>query len=787
MDPDVLSTLPGDLPEVGALRTLRDGFAGGGDLVLSVEASEAEMARAATAALAAKFRKAPALCRAVQEGDAMENSETGGALLAWALQNGNPLKLEAVRKRLEMPEALPKHLEHVLEELASSPDPGTVQRWQYDPLGLLEGVDLGQMMAFQEAGLGASSADGTFRMLFLTPKEKLSGYREAEKWLKEVDQVVAAWRSSDAKFSDVVVRTTGEPVFMAEIGGGIERDLSGTLGLGTALIAALYWFMHRRWKPLFWILLLMGVSILFSLSLAGWTVGKLTVMSLGFASIVLGIVVDYGVLILQEARTHPDLDAPGVRRLAMPGILAGAATNSAVFFALLFISLPGLAELGLLVGMNVVTGALVMLTFMPHVAVRHRVLDGDRDATRAGKVTHRYALIGTVVMVVGVAAVLFGKGLPSFEGGAAVLRPMHSKAAENWDLVQQRLGKAGVSTVPLVLTFEDATKARDTAAEMEKSLAKLRQEGVIQEFALPSAFLPHEGYQRSNESGMGWFVKHQQMLEEAVLKEGFTEETLVLSRGVMTAWRKSLADAEAKPTARAAAAPAPEAQDLLRRFIGREGTGEGKLVALGFVQMAGQPGSPDPVKLAELNERLSSQPGVHLAAWESLGQALSKRVQQDITREMLPIIAILLIMLSLAYRNWRDLLLSVLILALGVAALMATMSLLGKSWNLASLAALPLLLGTGIDYGIHTLLAMKRDGNDVRRVRNTTGRAVFFCGATTVIGFMSLVVADNRGVASLGTACAAGTVWILLLVLWLLPHWRCWIFGDKPSEPRTKH
>jgi hypothetical protein len=278
---------------------------------------------------------------------------------------------------------------------------------------------------------------------------------------------------------------------------------------------------------------------------------------------------------------------------------------------------------------------------------------------------------------------------------------------------------------------------------------------------------------------MGWFVKHQQMLEESVLKEGFTEETLVLFRGVMAAWRKSLADAEANPTARTTATPAPAADDLLRRFVGRE---DGKLVALGFVQMAGQPGNPDSTKLAELHARLSSSNnGAQLAAWETLGQALSARVQQDITREMLPIVIILLIMLSLAYRNWRDLLLSVLILALGVAALMATMSLLGKSWNLASLAALPLLLGTGIDYGIHTLLAMKRDGNDVRRVRNTTGRAVFFCGATTVIGFMSLVVADNRGVASLGTACAAGTVWILLLVLWLLPHWRCWIFGKSSS------
>jgi predicted RND superfamily exporter protein len=777
LDPDILSTLPEDLPEVSSLRTLRDAFVGGEDLVLSVEAGDAETSKAAAIALATRFREAPGLCRSVQEGESMESPEAGGALLAWALQNGDPLRLEAIRKRLDGAGAVQKHLEKVLEELASSPDPGTVQRWQYDPLGLLEGVDLHQMSAFQEAGFGASSADGTFRMLFLTPKEKLSGYREAEKWLGEIDQVVAAWRNSDAKFSDVVVRVTGEPAFMAEIGGGIERDLSGTLGVGTALIAALYWFMHRRWKPLFWILLLMGVSILMSLSMAGWVVGKLTVMSLGFASIVLGIVVDYGVLILQDARAHPELGPSGVRRHAMPGILAGAATTSAVFFALLFIGLPGLAELGLLVGMNVVTGAAVMLAFMPHVAVRHRVGEATHEDLSTGPpVSHRVAIAGTVLLVAGVAGVLLWRGLPPFEGGAAVLRPMHSKAAENWDIVQQRLGKADVASVPLVLTFPESEDARKTGRKVDDLLTSLRKEGVIQSFALPTAFLPHAGYQQSNIAAIGWFVKNKQMLADAVLNEGFTDETLVLFQRVMAVWEKSLADTASRAT------PDPAAEAVLRRFIGEEkmpGKAYSRLVALGFVQMDGQPGSPETKKLAMLNSRLASETGVGLAAWETLGQALSQRVKQDITREMLPIIAILLIMLAVAYRNWRDLLLSVLLLTLGVATLMATMSLLGQSWNLASLAALPLLLGTGIDYGIHTLLAMKRDKNDIRRMRNTTGRAVFFCGATTVIGFMSLVVADNRGVASLGIACAAGTVWILLLVLWLLPHWRCWIFGAR--------
>ena len=162
-----------------------------------------------------------------------------------------------------------------------------------------------------------------------------------------------------------------------------------------------------------------------------------------------------------------------------------------------------------------------------------------------------------------------------------------------------------------------------------------------------------------------------------------------------------------------------------------------------------------------------------------LGGALSQLVRRDLNRQLLPIFALLAITLLITFRNFRDLLLSILLLTAGLAALAATMSLLGQSWNLASLAAIPLLLGTGIDYGIHIMLALKRTGNDIYAVRHTTARAVFFSGMTTVIGFASLFFAGNRGISSLGLACCLGTLWILLIVLWLLPHWRAWLGGVR--------
>ena len=156
-----------------------------------------------------------------------------------------------------------------------------------------------------------------------------------------------------------------------------------------------------------------------------------------------------------------------------------------------------------------------------------------------------------------------------------------------------------------------------------------------------------------------------------------------------------------------------------------------------------KPGLPDRAKLAELQKILSPETGAWVAGWETLGGALSSLVQRDLNRQLIPICLVLALTLLITFRNVKDLFLSIMLLGGGLGALAATMSVLGIGWNLASLAAIPLLLGTGIDYGIHLLLALKRTDNDIRQVQATTGRAVFFSGMTTVIGFSSLFFAGK--------------------------------------------
>ncbi|MBB5037773.1 MMPL family transporter [Prosthecobacter dejongeii] len=769
LETDILATLPGEVPEVRALKLLRDGFAGGSDLLIALEAEDEAAAETAMTTLAERLQKRTDLVKEVRWAQPMEQqAQSGAALMAWSLQNADPAQLRAVRARLEGEGAQVK-IQQSLQTVANSLDAEKVQRASYDPLGLLDSLDASAMSALEGSMFGLVSEDGMFRLLLVTPATSVGNYKSAEAWLQQIKAEVADWRG-DQKLT---LRYTGEPAFQAEIGAGIEKDMSSTIGITEVLIALLFWVMFRRLKPLLWIQGLLMLSMVLTMGAGGLLVGKLSIMSLGFAAIVLGIIVDYAVLIIQEARQHPHLDAKGLRRLAAPGIIAGACTTATVFLSLLFSGLPGLAELGLLVALGVLVGLCVMLAFAPRFTAGKQppnsVVEITGPPARPG-----LAILATLFLLGGMAWVFATYGLPKFMTGAESLRPTNSESMDTLQWMQDRLGQQNEASLPILITGpEGDLRARAQALSVKLDAAV--KDGTLIRQALPTLLISDPAAQTANREFIQWLLAEQPRLEKAVDAAGFAEAAVALLRGVCGVWKPALDGPWPQDEATSAAAPVLGRLLATGARAAKADMKAGEGVALASISLAGKPGLPDRAKLAAVQKLLTPDTGAWVAGWETLGGALSSIVQHDLNQQLLPIIGIISITLLITFRGAKDLLLSVLLLAGGLGGLAATMSLLGLGWNLASLAAIPLLLGTGIDYGIHILLALKRTGNDIRYVQATTGKAVFFSGMTTVIGFASLFFAGNRGISSLGLACCVGTLWILFIVLWLLPHWRAWL------------
>lgn len=114
----------------------------------------------------------------------------------------------------------------------------------------------------------------------------------------------------------------------------------------------------------------------------------------------------------------------------------------------------------------------------------------------------------------------------------------------------------------------------------------------------------------------------------------------------------------------------------------------------------------------------------------------------------------IVIMIIFAFLDVKDCLLSFSTLVVSFLILMAGMRLFGKQWNLLNLTAIPLLLGTLMDYSIHTIYYLRRSHGDIRSFYREVGKALLFCGGSTAIGFGSLTLASHPGLASMGGVCA---------------------------------
>jgi hypothetical protein len=94
----------------------------------------------------------------------------------------------------------------------------------------------------------------------------------------------------------------------------------------------------------------------------------------------------------------------------------------------------------------------------------------------------------------------------------------------------------------------------------------------------------------------------------------------------------------------------------------------------------------------------------------------------------------------------------------------------GAKLNFSNFVALPITFGIAADYSINILKRYQAEGElELKRVFVGTGGAVALCSATTIIGFGSLLVAQNRALFSFGVFAVTGEFACLLTAVVVLP------------------
>ncbi len=806
---DVLALLPPDLPEVKGVSAFSRHFSGANELLLTVESENPVVTEAATASLAEALRAQPeAVTDVVWRLPLQEDQEFAAEFLAWLWLNANPADLAELTERLA-PDPVGERLDRILDDLGSGLLDADLMMRTYDPLGFTEipgGMQSTAMVSGEGKADPFSSADGKFRMLYAAaPVESFENYLEIADWLNTVKPIVATWREQflsenpDAEASDLRIGYTGKPSFIAEVSTGMEHDMRSSMIFTSVFICILFWLIHRRLAPLVWLFSLLLIIVGITLLIGSTVIGNLSVMSIGFAAILLGLVVDYGVVLYKEAHVAPG-DPRALRRIMGPSVLWAAFTTGVVFFALNFSSLPGVSQLGILVSTGVVVGGIVMLLFYSPVAARYGELDPKEihqpntpESIARYRRGDRIALVITALLLVSAAVTFFAAGLPEMATDFRPMRLRHSPSMDAYDRAKERVRGLDGDSDPIIVTASDATQLAERVDSANNQLRDRLDAGEIESYSLPVAIVPHPIYQRQNRALLSKLLDDRQRLLGAVDAAGFSEDAAMLATGVFANWEKFLAAGASEPNSDSDSGSEtqvvlpenPIGLWVIRRFVSFSAeTGVGATRADRDIDpdeselaVTGRITAPANVRansddLRAWSARLSHpEQGLRISGWSTLTVAIHEMIEGDFVRVFLPMAALLTVMLVVVFRNLFDALLALATLTLSGVLVIVLTQWFGFSWNFFNITAVPILFGTAVDYSIHMIFALRRNNGDLRLVRRGISKAILFCAGSTAVGFGSLAIAANQGLASLGEICGVGIVANMLAALFLLPHW----------------
>jgi hopanoid biosynthesis associated RND transporter like protein HpnN len=661
------------------------------------------------------------------------------------------------------------------------------------------------------------SGDNGLAFLLVRPVKEKGSFTAALKSVGTLRELVTSTRS---EFPEIEFGLTGLPVLETDEMAAAQHDTSLASWLAIGGVMALFVIVYRGVAyPLLTVLtLLTGTA--WALGWLTLTVGHLNILSATFAVMLIGMG-DYGVLWVMryEQARRGGMEVPDALRHTAAhvavGNLTAASTLALAFFAAILADFQAVAELGWIAGCGVLLCAFACFTVLPALLM---VFDRRTDLENAGGDLHSALRIPRSPLERGWLPRLTarpGLVVAGFTALALLLctcamrvrydhNLLHLQAADldavKWELTLiEHTAGASWHALSITDTPEEALALKARYEQMPEvsrvvEVATLvprdqdRKLALLQDIQRCLRHLPPRGSRIAHvpprigeiKSGLQTALGRLQATgTRSGLLQDLERSLNVLLGRLATANEAVASDrlrvfeeqmagdlAEDLHRLRSVSAPVPIVladlpAALCERYVGASGKWLLRVFAKDCLWEF------DPLKnfverIRTVDPKATGKP---FGTVDGL-IAMKDGLQRAGTYAFAVIVAVLLI----DFRSVPRMLVAVAPLALGVAMTLGLMGLFHVPLNPANMIAFPLILGVGVDNGVHVLhdwLIRRAEGETT--ISHAIGRGVFVKACTTMIGFGTLMISTERGLAGLGLILTLGVCCSMLSALLFLP------------------
>ncbi len=626
-------------------------------------------------------------------------------------------------------------------------------------------------------------------------------------------------RSSTEK-SGIKVQLTGLPTLAVDELEIIKSGLSkSSLATGTGIFI-LFLLAFRSLRHSLFAGIPLVVGIISSLAFVRVFFGQLNLITSSFISVLLGLGIDFPVHLLarfNEARHNKHSVAESIRRSlanAGPGVLTGAITTILAFLTITTTEFTAFAELGIITAAGLVFMVAATFTMLPALIYP---LESKRD-----KIHPRFPQVPQLVTVIKKAPklVLIASSLAAIYGAISIAQiqfnyryfdflPQNTESSQALRMLENDLvmgptfanlsassveeardltqklrelpSVASVQTATDLLPPLDATltteikqffKEFPTSPNFSKisatpvapeQLANVAEKTAKEVNRIKELFEMTGQPTETAEKAIQGLLKLQTRLQtmQAAASPLIQVASEAIENIIQKAWNGAHAIAQ-----RGTYLPSDVPEILKQRFVSQNNDA----IAL-YIYPKGD------IWDKQFASQFSSE--IEQLAPEVSGFAITLHAHSTMILsgfKRATLIAIFLICLLLLYdfRKISDAFMALLPTCIGWLWMLAIMASWNIPFDVANIVVLPLVLGIGIDAGVHMVHRYRQSthANGVAQLSDLiggTGAAVLLSSTTTIVGFAGLMLADYGGMKSLGLVMVLGISSCLVACLLVLP------------------
>jgi hopanoid biosynthesis associated RND transporter like protein HpnN len=612
----------------------------------------------------------------------------------------------------------------------------------------------------------------------------------------------------------VLVRITGNPALNYEEMIGIVWEI-GAGGVFCFFVVTVVLYYGLRSVPLvIGVVVALLTGLIWTGAFAAAAIGHLNIVSMAFAVLFIGLGVDFGIHLgmhygdlRHKGRDHEDAMLTAAEGVGS-SLLICSVTTAIGFFVFVPTQYLGIAELGLIAGAGMFIILFQTMTLFPALLSTWLTVSQESVANASFRFKHAWwrplDKHSGAIVVLGLAmgaASLFAFPYLRFDPNVINMRNPDTVSVQAFD---DLLTQAGTASPWFVNSVADNL---DIAAERAKKFSALEE---VSQTLILSDFIPTEQEEKLEILADVAFMLETPMvsgtpnepvpIEEQVeairklhafLASAATEAStpLTKSMGMLDEQLEIfLARVEQDESPHDALSSLesillshlPDQISRLRKSINTQGI-EAKDLPKGLVnRMTSHEGKTRiqvfPAETMQTEESFTRfVSAVMEVDPKAAGVAINLvqfagAIRDSFRQALVSAVVVIWLLLWILWRRPAPVLLATAPLLLASLLTCAMMAILDLPFQFANVIVIPLLLGIGVDSGIHLVHRAEnlKDAAD-ELMGTTTARAVLFSAFTTTISFGTLAFSGHRGISSLGVLLAGGMVLTVFTNLIILP------------------